>query len=129
MRTPIPVEHAKIKPKKGGRTCNIERDNGCLLTASCKWQKQKRKFPRCRRSRATGKSNVQEHQFPLSMHNQTQELAHQLAALKEMKQGTKTEDWKNSHCRRNSNRESNMQEEPQFLLCICKIKLNKVDRT
>jgi hypothetical protein len=63
------------------------------------------------------------------MYNQTQELANQLAALKEMKQGTKTEDWKNSQCRRNSNRESNVQEEPQFLLCICKIKLNKVDRT
>jgi hypothetical protein len=54
------------------------------------------------------------------MHNQTQELAHQFAPLKEMKQGTKTEDWKNSHCRHNSNRESNVQEEPQFLLCICK---------
>lgn len=66
VRSPIPVEHAKIKPKKGDRTCNIERDNGCLLTASCKWQKQKRKFSHYRRSRATGKSNVQEHQFPLS---------------------------------------------------------------
>ncbi len=66
VRSPIPVEHPKIKPKKGDRTCNIERDNGCLLTASCKWQKQKRKFSHCRRSRATGKSNVQEHQFPLS---------------------------------------------------------------